>query len=1171
MTKLQILLLGPPDVRWGDEPITILRRIPRALLFYLASRAAPVGRAELSALFWNETSDANARRRLQENLSRLRGELPEPDLVITNADIVRLDSERVVVDQSTFEELIKQAGQTPWQIPENEPLPEHTYRKLESANNLWRGAHFCAGSYFPSTINLDNWLTQTSSRLDHLRVTTLERLAGHAYSISNLEKALEFTQAVLETDNFNEKLHYQVMKYFIELGNINAAQKHFDHIVKLFRRELNLDPSPKIIALSKYITQESQAAKLTAPLRWEIHQAMKVPFVGRQEIIVDARRSLKQNKGVFILGEAGSGKTRLVQRISEDLGSTTRILVSNCRPEEATLPFQPIRETLRRYMAPNEWVTLPEFWASHLIRIYPEIAELRPELKQPDLPSDPDQARGLLLEAIRHAFLALSVESHLFFVLDDIHWADEATLATIAYLLPRSPFNNNASLSATARQESISQHLEDYLTAIQTSKDGVVISIPNLTPEDITDLARAVLHTIPPSVFIKRIDHASGGNPLFILEILRAIIAASPEPDLTASAPLPLTENLRKLISTRIKKLSLPTRRILETASIIGPSFDPHFLSHIADAGEPEIIKALEEGEHSNFIKASPGLSGVVQYTFIHDKIREVLQDELNSARAQLLHRRVAQAIESKPEDVHANILAFHYEAGGDLLRAYRLWAKAGRQARELIATTEAYQAYQRASELLDQVEDKVLDEEIYNLYAQWAEMAYNFNETQILNNLGNELRGLGESRNSPALIGTAYDILSDACFTVNDFEGGLENASQAIAYLENSNYLAKHIQAYNHQGVFLYMLGRLSEATESFQDALALSTESKSREVIGYRSHAHYQMSLIRTFEGFPKQGRDHALLAIKDGENSDPYMALFPGYSISALAHYYLGNYGQSLDHAHLGIELGRKTQAVRLLGYTHSYAAMSALGLGDIGTAMDHAEQAIEIGKKYQHDDVAALGLCQLGDIYRILLDYPLAAETYQRGMELGAGHFIGLDNTFHLGLTLHTLGQTQEGYQLMNGALNAFESIGIKMGAILTQSALAVAYTCAGEWDKARDLANHLNNEVINRSLKEHQALITMLLGQIALHDGETETALQHLRTAIEMAKNIQAATIELSSHHQLIGLVNEQEQDKLRQRVKEIIDQIGDSIKRPENHKRFQNLKEQAYLQAGINR
>jgi len=198
--SLQILLLGPPEVRWDDKLLPIQRRIPRALLFYLASCGGMVGRNELLLLFWEEVPESEARLRLSEALSRLRQTLLIPDILITQGDLVGLDFSKVYVDQQHFQSLVTQVGRTPWLIPISDPLPEVIYQKLNSVAHLWRGLFFLAGADFPSTSGLDRWLSQTSNHLEVQRGQILARLAQHAEASVEFEVALQLTNLFLQVE-----------------------------------------------------------------------------------------------------------------------------------------------------------------------------------------------------------------------------------------------------------------------------------------------------------------------------------------------------------------------------------------------------------------------------------------------------------------------------------------------------------------------------------------------------------------------------------------------------------------------------------------------------------------------------------------------------------------------------------------------------------------------------------------------------------------------------------------------------------------------------------------------------------------------------------------------------------------------------------------------------------
>ncbi|MBU0512621.1 MAG: AAA family ATPase [Chloroflexi bacterium] len=1149
MTTLQILLLGPPEVRWGKQVISIQRRIPQALLFYLASRGSMISHEELISVFWRDVPTTDAWARCHDNLDRLRSDLPDPSIIITDDALVGLDFDRAFVDQREFEALIDRAGRKPWQIPETEPLPELIHQLLQQSINLWRGARFLAGNKLPGIPPLDEWLTRTAAHLEHLRGSVIERLADHAYTIGDLETAIKLAYDALESDELNENIHYRVMQYLIEMGCLNEARQHLDHVRGLMRRELDISLPPKLISFYKRVHKLHNGYAPETPPKWAIHPSMDVPFVGRRDILLQIHRIFDQHKGAFILGEAGQGKTRLIQQFAVEIHPAPRLLVATCRPLEKNLPFQPINDVLRRHVTPDEWLALPSVWATRLARLLPELETMRPELEPPSIPEDPAQAQALLLDAIRQVFILLAEKQKLVFVLDDAHWADEATLSTVAYLLSRPPFDHNASLSVLARQEEITPHLENTLTSIQQSRHGEVIHLTRLSREDISDLTRFILQNTPSPEFVKILENETGGNSLFVLETLRSIRESEPQIDLSGNTPIPLAGSLLNSIRGRIHRLNAFTRNVLETAAIIGTTIEPKVLSAVTQQSDAKVVQALDDLERNLIIHTLPHSSTRLHYRFVHDKFQEALLLDISPVRAQMLHGRVACILADKPQPEQAAILAHHYEAAGELITAFEYWVDAGQRARQLFAIADATRSFSQAENLIKRIEQELSNDDIYRLYADWCEMAFETSDTELIRKLGNDVLKLGEQRHAPLLIGTALDTLSDACMTANQFEEGLDFATQAIPYLEQSDNTFELMEAYIHRGVFFYMLNRLDEATEAFQDALALSTDSNSPKVIGARANAHYQTSLMRTLAGWPESGREHALMSLDDANLSNRTYLRVAAYFVLALSSFYLGEYVQAREYSQLGIELAQRTQGWRMLGYLHSYAAAAVLMMGYLDSALEHASEAISLGEKYELNDVIALGCCQLGDLYTRLQNHAQAAQHYQRGFDAIGENFMGMENLFRLGFALFQTGQKETGHQTMALALTALQDSGVGLGVIMIQICQARAYAQSGEWDQARQLATHLKDETNWRSMTAFHLTVTILLGRIALHDEQIDSAIDHFKSTIQGAKLLDNVWMELEAQRELDKALRRAgiEDEMPRQRIDELIAQLRANI------------------------
>ncbi|MCJ7622997.1 MAG: hypothetical protein MUO76_05810, partial [Anaerolineaceae bacterium] len=162
MTDLKVLLLGPPAIQHGDGTmLSIQRRVPRAVLMYLAFQERMIMRTELAHLLWPDAEETLGRRRLREILTRLRAALPDADLLVTKNDQVGLDRERVYVDAIDFNSLVQQINQDRDSKPRHRVLSRDEYQRASRAIEIWRSPKFMAGFSLPDTDAFDRWFSRT--------------------------------------------------------------------------------------------------------------------------------------------------------------------------------------------------------------------------------------------------------------------------------------------------------------------------------------------------------------------------------------------------------------------------------------------------------------------------------------------------------------------------------------------------------------------------------------------------------------------------------------------------------------------------------------------------------------------------------------------------------------------------------------------------------------------------------------------------------------------------------------------------------------------------------------------------------------------------------------------------------------------------------------------------
>ncbi len=738
MILLHISLLGPPAIYYDNIPVQIQRRMPRALLFYLASRGNIIGRAELPLLFWPDENEEDARRHLREVLSKLRANLPASDLLLTDQDRIGLNFDLVYVDQLDFQHLIEPILQPAWQVPATIPLPESIYQTLHKAIRLWRGPHFMAGANLPDSPAFDDWLSRTGQNLEHQRNRILERLGDHCTANGDHETAIYWFRQAFENDELNEELHYRVMHLLAGMDHRSEAIKHYACVKQLLRRELDIEPSPALQSLNERIQSElSLPEPKTRPV-WPLRQTLSTPYIGRNQLIENLQRKIQKSGFSVIMGEIGAGKTRLIKECYSRMAPSPRLLLANCRPFEGALPFQPIVDMLRRFVAPEEWKLLPDIWIARLAFHLPELHIVCPTSPK-SVPVTPDQARLQFYEALQQIFLVLAQSKRLFIFLDDAQYADEATLSAFSYLLSRRFFPEYGFCLIAARNDIPNASLQELIAIQQDTQKFPLIQIQPLTLDEISELSRMVLPHVRSPHFFNQLLRDSGGNVYFSLELLRSILEQTPMPDINSdSFTFSLPNSIYMAAHEQMSRTNPDDHQVLMLAAIIGNEFNIPLLVKASGLRTEQVICAIENLETARLIESINGAYRKgVDYQFVHFKIREALLLEISPARKCMLHSRVAHSMADLPginslENMKA--IAQHYEAAGELESAFCCWFTVAKQSQIHPVGQDTCAAYQKAEVLIPHI--NLPKEQIREFYISWLEYARKSGEANLVTRL---------------------------------------------------------------------------------------------------------------------------------------------------------------------------------------------------------------------------------------------------------------------------------------------------------------------------------------------------------------------------------------------------------------------------------------------------
>ena len=695
-TTLHAFLFGTPHIQLGEERLSLPRLRTRALFYRLAVQLQPVARDHLCFLFWPDTPDASARRNLTLLLSHLRRALPAPDMLVAGPAHVRLDAAQIYSDSARFAQLCATGN----------------LEDLQAAVSLYRGP-LLAGFDVPQCPEFELWLTQERRSFEGAYLDALTTLLDASTARGHIAEAIAYARRYLEVDVLAEEVHRQLMRLYALAGDRAAAQRQFELCATVLEQELGVSPLPETAALYHAIRSGElapQPAAVAEPT-WTTLAGPDVPLVGRERLWRQMQTAFEQaanGQGSVLLlaGEAGIGKSRLMQEFATHLPPAVSVLSAASHPGVQSIPYQPLVEALRPALHDRlRLAEVAESWLSVASLLFPELRTLFPNLPSPVL-SDPEQARGQLFEALCQILRSLSRDTLVMLCLDDLHWADSTTFDWLSYLA-RSLRHSRLLLLGAYRSEEAA-HLSTWCE--QLSRLHVLVEI-HLTPLDLDDVHRVLAHFYPPDSqtdsLATRLQQITGGNPFFLLESVQALVETDATLDpatLAAETDLPISPTVREMIGRRMETLQPMARQVLEAGAVLGPEFEFDLVQRTAGRHEMEILEGLNELVARRFFAEQDD-----GFRFHHELIQAVVYQTLSHWRRQLLHRRAGEILERlhpNSFDPVSGQIADHYARGGLAQQAIPFYQRAAEVAERVYATQEAAQYLTQALTLLQTLPD---------------------------------------------------------------------------------------------------------------------------------------------------------------------------------------------------------------------------------------------------------------------------------------------------------------------------------------------------------------------------------------------------------------------------------------------------------------------------------
>jgi len=691
-----------------------------------------------------------------------------------------------------------------------------------------------------------------------------------------------------------------------------------------------------------------------------------LPLVGRQREMATLGRLLT-NAGrgdsatVFIAGEGGVGKTRLVEGIvAEAARHGWMVAIGRAYPVETGVPYALFSDALLPTLKAMDAATLAVLsrgGEAELAQIFPAL-DTRPRASA--VRGEPADVKARLLWTFSQFVRRLAGRRPLLLVLENLHWADASSLELLHFTARQ--LGDQPALILCSYNEA-QRDANSALASTERSLVGLgAATVVRLEPWSRAESDELLSRVFDVDVentgdFAARLYERTRGNPFFTEETLKALIASGQLRHADGRwigwnlTELDLPHTVRDAIVARLSRLSPNARAVADVAAVVGARAAYAVLETVTKLASGAVVDAIDELRRERVLVDADATDGVY-YDFTHPTLRATLYAELGKARAHLLHSQIATAVEARygdTSDAHADELAFHFARAASVEaapKAAHYLAMAGRSALVRYATAEAATYLASALALVDRGAGiQATSVDVALLVEDLARARQRNGEYAAARALWVRARELATARGDDARVSSIERRLGLASFWAGEpndafahYAAGLDAAARA-----GDERLAARIhiaRAAAHQE-----LGSPDDALRELGTALSIAERLKNA---GMLARIHRALMQLNLFLGRASKAREHGERAIVFAASAEERGVEWAAHWGVAVLAGLTGNTAELARHVREAERIADELRSPVLAAWTNEISIEYASGIGDWQAGLALAERTIAMAR-------------------------------------------------------------------------------------------------------------------------------------------------------------------------------------------------------------------------------